>query len=146
MAVQVTVAAPARQTRLGGIRPVATWVTNARIGAAEEVVYISDGCSFPMPAIGLCFGEQIEEEKEGVGVDHFTGISEPFALYGGVECWLGPDSDFADRARNILIAGEDREIEGRLAAWADGANGGSDLVTGTIVEVIGGLEANADAA
>src|SRR5687768_4219726 len=118
MAVQVTVAAPARQARLGGIRQAATWVTNARVGAAEALTYISNGCTFPEPAIGLCFGETVVDEKTGVGIDHYNAIGEPFALYGGVQCFIGPDSDFVQRARDVLIQGEDRVIEQRLYTWA----------------------------
>jgi hypothetical protein len=117
MAVQVTVAAPARQPRLGGIRPVSTWVENARIGAAESVVYVSNGCTFPLPAIGLCYGTAVVTEKTGVGIDSYTGISAPFALYGGVECFIGPDNDFEERARAILAQGEDRAVEGVLQTW-----------------------------
>jgi hypothetical protein len=141
MAVQVPVAAPARQTRLGGIRAAATWVTNARIGAAEGVVYVSDGCTFPLPAIGLCFGETVVTEKDGVGLDQFTGVGEPFALYGGVACFIGPDSDFPERARNILIQGEDRAIEDRLEAWAAG---GTPLTATDIVDAIASVEQEAD--
>jgi hypothetical protein len=141
MAVQVSVAAPARQTRLGGIRAAATWVTNARIGAAEGVVYVSDGCSFPQPAIGLCFGETVVAEKSGVGIDQYSGIGEPFALYGGVECFIGPDSDFPDRARNILIQGEDRAIEARLATWAAA---GTSVTGGNIAASIAAVEQEAD--
>lgn len=143
MAVQVTVAAPARQKRLGGIRSAATWVTNERIGAAEGVVYVSDGCTFPQPAIGLCYGETVVTEKDGVGIDHFTGIGEPFALYGGVACFIGPDSDFDDRARNILVQGEDRLIEGRLADWAAG---GTELTAPTTLDgLLAAIENHADA-
>ena len=143
MAVLVPVAAPARQARLGGIRSVATWVTNARIGAAEGVVYVSDGCSFPLPAIGLCFGETVVTEKTGEGIDQYNGIGEPFALYGGVECFIGPDNDFPERARRILEQGEDRAIEGRLATWAAG---GTELTTPTTIDgVLAALEDHADA-
>lgn len=144
MAVQVVTTAPARQRRLGGIRSVAQWVTNERIGAAEEVVYLSDGCTFPVEAIGLCYTQNgTEDEKTGVGIDTFDGIVEPFALYGGVECWIGPDDgDFVDRARAILEAGEDREVESRLGTWAAGGT----ALTGVtdIVEAVAALEQHAD--
>lgn len=144
MAVQVTVAAPVRQPRLGGIRPVATWVTNARIGAAESVVYVSNGCTFPLPAIGLCYGTQVVTEKTGVGIDSYTGIIAPFALYGGVECFLGPDNDFKERATNILLEGEDRAIEGVLQTWA-GANAAVAGAGATVTERIAVVEQHMDA-
>lgn len=143
MAVQVPVAAPVRQARLGGIRTVATWVDEARIGAAESVVYMSDGCTFPQPAIGLCYGEEVLTEKTGVGITNQVGIGEPFALYGGVECFLGPDSDLAERARRIVIEGEDRAIEDRLEAWA---TGGTALAAGTtLIGAIANVEQDMDA-
>jgi hypothetical protein len=128
---------------MGGIRPVATWVTNARIGAAESVVYMSDGCTFPQPAIGLCYGEDVTDEKVGVGIDQFDGAVEPFALYGGVECFIGPDNDFADRARNILIQGEDRAIEERLWNWANTGAEDAGAAT-TLTEAIANVDKWAD--
>lgn len=144
MAVQVTVAAPARQARLGGIRPVSTWVTNARIGAAESVVYVSNGCTFPLPAIGLCYGTAVVTEKTGVGIDSYTGIIAPFALYGGVECFIGPDGDFEERARNILLEGEDRAIEGVLQNWlsANATVAGAGALTADRIALV---EQHADA-
>lgn len=142
MAVQVPVLAPVRQTRLGGIRPVTNWVTNARIGAAESVVYMSDGCTFPQPAIGLCYGETVTDEKEGAGIDQFAGVGEPFALYGGVECFIGPDNDFAERARNIIIQGEDRAIEERLWNWAGAGDDAGDGAT--LVDAIANVDKWAD--
>lgn len=138
MAVQVPVAAPARQARLGGIRQAATWVTNARIGAAESTVYVSDGCTFPELAIGLCYqADPPTEEKTGVGLDQFTGVSGPFALYGGVDCFIGPDGDFDERARNILIQGEDRAIEQAVYLWA---NDVVDVPADDIVDAIAIME------
>lgn len=143
MAVLVPVAAPVRQKRLGGIRAAATWVTNARIGAADGITYQSDGCTFPQPAIGLCFGEAVVTEKTGEGIDLLEGIGEPFALYGGIECFLGPDDgDFIERARNVLLEGEDRVIEDRLGDWADG--GTAIGAQADIVEAIAAVEQHAD--
>jgi hypothetical protein len=145
MAVLVPVAAPARSPRLGGIRAAASWVTNARIGAAEGLVYLSNGCTFPQPAIGLCYGESVEDEKEGVGIDQFDGIGEPFALYGGVDCFIGPgnETDFPTRARQILSDGEDRAVEDRLSTWAAAGHDVGD--SADVVEAIAALEQYADA-
>lgn len=128
MALALPVTAPARPNRLGGIRQVASWVTEARIGAAETVVFQSDGCTFPQLAIGLCYGETTVTEKTGVGIGNQAGIGAPFAMYGGVKCFLGPDSDLAQRATNILVDGEDRMVEDRLEAYA---TGGTALAAGT---------------
>lgn len=144
MAVQVPVAAPVRQKRLGGLRAAATWVTDARIGFAESLVYVSDGCTLPQPAIGLCFGPEVTDEKVGEGIDWFDGIIEPFALYGGVECYLGMDADteFPARARTIVLDGEDRAIESRLNTWALAGTDVGD--SADIVEAIANVEQEAD--
>lgn len=144
MAVQVVVAAPARQARLGGLRAAAQWVENQRLGAAETVVYQSDGCTFPMEAIGLCYTQNgTDDEKSGVGIDIVEAIDEPFALYGGVECYIGPDDeDFVTRARTILRDGEDRALETRLGQWAVAGTALSEVPD--IVEAIAALEEYAD--
>lgn len=143
MPVLVPVAAPVRQARLGGIRTVATWVENARIGMADGVVYQTNGCTFPALAIGLCFGETTVTPKASVGIDEFEGISKPFALYAGVECFIGPDSDQDERARRLLAEGEDRNIEFRIADWADAATALTPA-TGGIAGSISRLEQHAD--
>jgi hypothetical protein len=142
MALALPVAAPTRPDRLGGIRKVATWVEDARIGAAETVVFQSDGCTFPQLAIGLCYGETTVTEKAGVGIANLSGIGAPFAMYGGIKCFLGPDSDLAERARNVLIDGEDRMIEDRLEAYA---SAGTALAAGTtLVGAVANIEQNMD--
>jgi len=130
MATTELVAAPARQTRQGGIRSVATFVTTTRLGATEAVSFLSDGCTFPQPAIGLCYGEVVEDDKTSTGIDTIDAISEPFALYAGVECGIveGSSADYAERARNLLEGGVDRVLEERLATWAAG---GTALTAGS---------------
>lgn len=128
MALALQVDAPVRPPRLGGIRAVATFVENARIGAAETVVYMSDSCTFPVGAPGLCYGEVVAPDKTTVGITNQVGIGAPFAMYGGVKCFIGPDSDLEERARRILVDGEDRMIEDRLETYAAA---GTALAAGT---------------
>lgn len=132
MATVELVQAPARRDRRGGITKVASVVTNDRLGANQGVSFMSDGCTFPLPAIGLCYGEVVEEEKTSTGIDIIEAISPPFALYTGVECWLGSDSasDYETRARRLLDQGEDRALEDRLEAWATGGSAVSPSGTG----------------
>ena len=142
MALALPVTAPVRPDRLGGIRQVATWIEDARIGAAETIVFQSDGCTFPQLAIGLCYGETTVTEKTGVGIANLNGIGAPFGMYGGIECFLGPDSDLAERARKVLVGGEDRVIEDRLEAYA---TGGTALAAGTtLVGAVATIEQNMD--
>jgi len=140
MVAQVVVQAPVRQDRMGGIKRVASIITDVRIGASESIVYVSDGCTLPQPAIGLCYDTTVTDEKEGVGIDIEEAAIPAFALYGGVDCFIGPENatDFPIRARRILEQGEDRAIESRLATWAAA---GTDLAAGaTLVESIAAVE------
>jgi hypothetical protein len=142
MALALPVTAPVRPARLGGIRQVATWVEDARVGAAETVIFQSDGCTFPQLAIGLCYGETTATEKVGAGIANQAGIGAPFAMYGGIKCFLGPDSDLAERARNVLLDGEDRMIEDRLEAYA---TGGTALAAGTtLIGAVANIEQDMD--
>lgn len=144
MATIELVAAPARSPRRGGIRDIATFVSNARLGATETVAFISKGCTFPQTAPGLCYGEQTSNLKAGVGVDTINGIGAPFAQYAGVECFISADSsaDYSQRALGLLHEGEYRGLESRLAAWAEA---GTSIGASTdIVEAIAGLENRMD--
>lgn len=142
MALVLPVTAPVRPARLGGIRAVATWVDDARLGAAETIVFQSDGCTFPQLAIGLCYGETTVTQKTADGISNVAGVGAPFAMYGGIKCFLGPDSDLAERARNVLLDGEDRMIEDRLETYA---TGGTALAAGTtLVGAIATIEQNMD--
>lgn len=144
MVAQVVTEAPARAERLGGIKRVAEVRTAPRIGAAESVLYITDGCTFALPAIGLCYSNAVSTPKTGVGLGNIAAAVPPFALYGGVRCWAGPDSDYQERARNILEWSEDRAIEQRLAAWAttNGTSVTGGSITGAIAAVDNALDVN----
>lgn len=142
MVLALQVDAPVRPQRLGGIRAVANFVENARIGAAETVTFMSEGCTFPVGAPGLCYGEVVAPDKSSVGISNLSGIGAPFAMYGGVKCFLGPDSDLEARATAVLLDGEDRMIEDRLEAYA---TGGTALAAGTtLVGAIANIEQNMD--
>jgi hypothetical protein len=118
MASMVTIAPPVRKPRLGGISTVATVQDVPRLGMGETINYVSDGCSFPAAAIGLCYGPTIHSNKSSVGIDIENGVG-PFGYYAGVECYLGvgTDGEYRERARNILRQGLDRAIEGEMNTW-----------------------------
>lgn len=140
----VLVEAPPREPRQGGIKSVATFVNEVRLGATQAVVYISDGCTFPQLDQHLCYtGDPTPDPKTSVGVDTLVAAVEPFALYAGVECYLGPNTDYDERARRILDQGEDRPLETALEEWADG---GTALATGaTLVDRIANVDNALDA-
>lgn len=132
MVVLQTTTGPTRTERKGGISAVAPFEQDDRVGSTQNIAWISDPCSFPKPTLGMCWEDPSfpEDDKTGEAIDIVEAIGAPFALYGGVECFLGPDNDFDTRAALILQQGEDRAIEARVVAWADDATslGGDDLV------------------
>lgn len=115
----VLVAPPRREARRGGIKSLGEFVSTDRLGAAANINYISNGCSFPSVAPGLCWGNVITGDKtaEGIGVEN--GITSIFAQYAGVECFIGMNSteDYTERARNLLTATEEHEIEAVIETW-----------------------------
>jgi hypothetical protein len=118
----VLVPTPTRPARKGGIKSIVDgFVTTARLGAAANVQYLSEGCGFPSVAPGLCWGTVTTGDKTADGISVTNGISSIFAQYAGVECFLDvrSSSDYAERARLILERGEDSEIEANLVGWAD---------------------------
>lgn len=113
--------APVRKPRRGGLLAVADVIDgSARTGMGVQ--WIEEGCDLPVVAPGLCWqvleAPQVEVEagvfedapKVGVGLE--SGAADPFALYSGVECFMGAgDTDFEDRARRKLEAGEGAALE-----------------------------------
>lgn len=140
----VEVTPPVRTPRSGGLSSVATFRPNERLGAVGELVFQSDGCTFPRSEPNRCIAETPPADKtfDGIAIEGATGA--PFTLYAGVACSVGPDPDFTERARRILADGRDRGLEDALETWAAGAvalaNGGS--VTGAIALVEQQLDAN----
>ena len=123
------VAPPARKPRAGGIAAVAEVRTNDRLGAVAELTFQSDGCAFPQVSQHLCYaGTATPEDKRFDGIDLVDAIGAPFPLYAGVKCFEGPEPDELARAERTLEQGQDRALEGVLAAWAAG---GSALPDGT---------------
>lgn len=145
MAVLQTVTGPTRTARQGGLSAIAEFELDPRIGATETVSWISDPCTFPQPAIGLCWETPSfpADAKTGEAIDIVDAISAPFALYGGVECFLGPDNDFDMRAQLILDQGADRALETKLVAWADDATAISST---DIMDALANVENALDAA
>jgi hypothetical protein len=140
----VVVEAPPRAPRLGGIKAVATVLGEQRLAVAEGIIYQSDGCTFPQPAVGLCYeANPPVDAKTYVGITNQEAVVPPFSLYAGVACYLGPDTDYTERANAILDQGEDRVLETRLEDWADG---GTALATSTnLAAAIAKVEDAADA-
>lgn len=118
---KILVPAPHREPRRGGIKTVTGEFTHLeRLGAAEQIEYISDGCVWPSLAPGLCWGADPGGNKTFGGFDIENGVGGIFAQYVGVECFLGAgnDAEFTQRAERQLVYGEAHEVEAALVAWA----------------------------
>jgi hypothetical protein len=134
----IQIIAPVREDREGGIRPVATFRQNDRLGVAEAVVFQSDACTFPTIEENRCYAEAPVPDKTFDGIEVDDAIGAPFTMYAGVMCYANPDPDEKQRARDILARGQDRELETLLAAWADG---GTVLTAGAnVAEAIGRVD------
>lgn len=140
---KVFVSPPVRKPRKGGIKSVVgEFVSTARLGAANAIQWISDGCEFPKAAPGLCYSPvPVTGDKEFDGIDHGSGPI--FGLYQGVKCFLGPDADYDARARQLLEQGEARGVEEVLWEYANSAGGTGPAQT-SWPAVIGQMEEAAD--
>lgn len=119
----VFVPAPTRPPRKGGLKAiVGDFIQTARLGAAANIQYISEGCAFPSVAPGLCWGTVQTGDKDPSGLTIENGITSIFGQYAGVECFLGVDTteDYSRRAEALLERGEHSELEAILAGWAGG--------------------------
>lgn len=105
----ITVEAPRRVDRKGGIRAVADFVDGVdRIATNGTTVHVSPGCAFPQTLLELCIPTSPEKAREGI--DQIPGLGGNFALYAGVECFLGGE-DYEAAATLLLDQGEDRALE-----------------------------------
>ncbi len=116
---------PVRVERVGGIKSVATFRSNDRIGNAEAIVFQSDGCTFPQTEEVRCFAAEEQPDKTFDGIEVDGAIGAPFVLYAGTKCLIaeGSAADYQERARRILEQGHDRELEEILGEWAAGGTG-----------------------
>lgn len=138
------VQAPTRQPRLGGIKDiVGDFVEESRLGIAP-IAWEDSGCNFPSFTRAGCYDIDVDPaDKEFDGIAQHGAIAAAFALYAGVECWLGGDADrsYVEQAKDLLEQGEDRPVESRLWAWAaDGEPYSSDSIS----EIVADLERQAD--
>ena len=134
-----------RQARRGGIKTVTGEFRRVdRLGAsasseASSVDCLSKPAATPLECWGVLTGDATKSLDGIVTV----GGAENFAIYLGVECFLGGDN-YRDRAAELFTAWEDRAVEERLVAFAAAETSGVPL-TGSNAAVIGGLEELADA-
>lgn len=150
MALMTQVAPPARRARSGGIKDVTgEFTAEPRLGATEGITWEDAGCGLPRDTFWGCFDalqpeDVADRQKTFDDVSQIDGIVDPFALYAGVRCWLGGDTErsYEEQAKEILSQGEDRAVEDRLWAWASVA--ANPTYAADIVAAIGAAENHAD--
>ena len=136
----ITVEAPRRVDRKGGIRTVADFVDGVdRIATDGTTVHVSPGCTFPQTLLELCIPTSPEKTRKGI--DQIEGLGGNFALYAGVECFLGGE-DYAAAATTLLDQGEDRALESVLVTRILG--GATAATTTSLGDAIAQADNNAD--
>lgn len=138
----VLVQPPRRLSRKGGIKTVADFRTEPRLLVGALPVYDALPCANTLGVVELCYTDAVGADKVPGGVDTGEGIVSTFGAYVGVECFMGPWDDYADRARITLEQAEDRLVESHLSAYLE------DEVTlssfASYADAIGSLEEVAD--
>jgi hypothetical protein len=134
---------PTRTPRRGGIRSVAEFRQENRIGLGGTLVYVSPGCSLAVETAQLCYPSPAtpQAEKTYDGIETLDAVVSAFGGYYGVECWLDGE-DYATAAREGLERGEDRLIESALNLWFTALP--SSGAPATFTEAIALAEENAD--
>lgn len=116
---QVLVATPARQPVVGGLLAAASV-----IDTSDEKLVAMGGrfdpmpCTFPSAAPGSCWALPALP----TGTKDFGGVPQGetilhFPLYGAVECFMNPDTDYEALASESLTAGEGVVLEHVLYEW-----------------------------
>lgn len=107
------VATPSRTPARGGLLRVANVIDTSDAHILQGLQYSPDPCDLPLLTPGSCWVTENPVETNKT----FEGIGDPvtspltFVLHAAVECFIGPDSDFDERARRVLDFGESVVIE-----------------------------------
>lgn len=121
----ITVPAPQRKARVGGIRTVVEFIDLPGLATRGGIEWESQLCGKVEQTLTECYGQA---PRGGAGdallpkVNIFgpawqRGQVEAFAGYAGVQCTPGSGDDFQARARELLEAGEDYFVETFISAW-----------------------------
>lgn len=130
MAQQVE--APRRQPRSSGIKTVTgDFVRTDRLLVTEGaggLAWEDAVCGVELgTSVAGCYDlDTVPAELDFTSINQHTSIAPPFALYAGVRCFLGGDSDgesYEQSARRKLELLEERGVEARLWSWVAAATG-----------------------
>ena len=141
---------PVRRPRQGGIKSVVPeFIRQPRLAVSQGIAYEGSGCALPSATRAGCYDDLYPSlPKTPTGVNQYDAIDPGiFALYAGVECYIGGDADgpsYVEQAASLLEAGEDRGVEQRLASWSIAGFGSNPMYAPNITAAIGQLENAAD--
>lgn len=116
MASFLTVDNPQRRAPRGGLMAVANVIDTQNGHILQGITYTPDACDFPSLTPGSCW----VSEDGGLTEKVFDAVPDAvnavlsFTLHAGVECFIGPDDDFAARATRVLENGESLAVEKAL--------------------------------
>lgn len=114
----IAIEAPERLPSLGGLLKAANLIPVTDVHYGMGVSYIDEANALPALAPGDCFNDSAVYVPPAA-TKSFEGITDkrsiPFPIYAGLECGLAYSDDYAERARNILRAGETVTLERAFA-------------------------------
>lgn len=119
----ITVAAPSRRPRKGGLLNVVTDIRDnvGRLAVSAGVQYEAQPCGLTFDQIELCYTafDNADADKETQGLDWGNAIGENFGAYYAVQCFLatGTSAEYEALATQGLEMGESRALEARLQTY-----------------------------
>jgi hypothetical protein len=137
------VAPPRRTPRKGGLKSVADFRPNDRLGRAGTLQYDAEVCSPVVGTVQLCYGPDVDaQDKTGDGFLNGAPALPPFGGYVGVECFIHPGNDYEGRARSALELAEGLYLEEQLWTWLAAA---TNTAATTLKDAVAAAENYADA-
>lgn len=134
----ITVQPATRRPRKGGISSVADFRLEPRLMVGALPVYDALPCSFAQNDVSLCYAPNVDaSDKTAEGIDTGEGIGPTFGGYVGVQCFVGPWDDYAERARITLEQSRDRVVETAVSEYliANATGGPSADLVGAIAQL-----------
>jgi hypothetical protein len=150
MANPIYVPTPSSEPYVGGLFGAATIVDGNERAAAMGAQFEAVPCTFPNPAPGSCWkniGTTTVASTKSTTAPGFGATILNFPLYAGVQCFLNANSDYDQKAQELLLAGEAVAVEKVFYQWlvdnagtavAAPASGGVVSAFGVAESLLGG--------